>query len=212
MNVRHLLLACAGLLLSAPALALNILLTNDDGYRHPNIRALYQELKAQGHTVRIAAPYADQSGRAGAFLYGREVVPAYPDSYYVKTTQDGTCQSPACAGQEVTVEISGTPVMAALYGLEKVLPRADLVISGPNVGNNLGYVNNFSGTFNAALIALHSGVPALAVSADLKERDAAGVADSLPVWCGIWTAPGSPARPCCPRMSGSTSTCRPWPG
>lgn len=171
------------LALSAPsANALNILLSNDDGYDHPNIRALYETLKAQGHTVKIAAPYTEQSARGGAFFYGREVKvgrdknPTYPDSYYLTTSEKGRCESPACAGQEVTIEISGTPVMALLLGLEKVLPNPDLVIVGPNPGNNLGALNNISGTFNAAATALQRGVPSIAVSVDLKERDTGRVA------------------------------------
>lgn len=169
-------------LAAAPASALNILLSNDDGYDHPNIRAVYQTLKAQGHTVKIAAPYTEQSARGGAFFYGREVKigqdkdPAYPDSYYLTTTEKGRCESPVCAGQEVTIEISGTPVMALLLGLEKVLPNPDLVIVGPNPGNNLGALNNISGTFNAAATALQRGVPSIAVSVDLKEADSGRVA------------------------------------
>lgn len=168
--------------LCAPALALNILLTNDDGYEHPNIRALYQALRKDGHTVRIVAPWKDQSAKGGAFIYGVEVQagrdsdPAYPDSHYVKTWQKGLCHSSVCQGQTVELEISGTPVMAVLYGLEKVLPEADLVISGPNAGHNLGFINHFSGTFNAALMALQRGIPALAVSADLKEKQPERVA------------------------------------
>ena len=166
----------------APALALSILLTNDDGYQHPNIRALYKELKQAGHRVMISAPHADQSGKGGAIVFGVEVVigqdedPAYPDSYFVKTFQSGRCVSEACQGQTVKMEITGTPVMAALYGIEKLLPEADLVISGPNIGNNLGFINHYSGTFNAALAALKRGIPTLAVSADSKEPEPARVA------------------------------------
>ncbi|MEX5550235.1 5'/3'-nucleotidase SurE [Pseudomonas pergaminensis] len=164
-------------LIAPKAFALNILLSNDDGYQHPNIRALYTVLKAQGHTVKIAAPQSDQSARGGAFFFGREVTvghdtdPAYPDSYYISTSDKGVCQSPECAGKEVQIEISGTPVMALLMGLDKVLPHPDLVIVGPNPGNNLGAINMASGTFNAASVALQSGIPALAVSTDLKEQD-----------------------------------------
>lgn len=170
-------LACAG-----QAQALNILLTNDDGYDHPNIRALYQNLRAAGHTVRIAAPWQEQSARGGAFFYGREVFagrdadPAYPDSYYLKTHERVACLSPVCAGREIDAEISATPLMALLYGLSKVLPEADLVISGPNVGHNLGALNAISGTYNAAFGAVQAGVPALAVSADLKEAEPARIA------------------------------------
>ncbi|SDH04250.1 5'-nucleotidase [Pseudomonas flavescens] len=168
---------------ATPASALNILLSNDDGYDHPNLRAVYDTLKARGHTVKISAPYREQSARGGAFFYGREVRigrdrnPVYPDSYYLTTWEDGRCESPACEGKDVRIEISGTPVMAVLLGLEKILPNPDLVIVGPNPGNNLGPLNTISGTFNAAATALHKGVPSIAVSVDLKEKDTARVAE-----------------------------------
>lgn len=167
----------AGLAISAQAQALNILLTNDDGYDHPNLRALYQQLRHDGHTVRVAAPWKEQSARGGGFFYGRETSsgrdtdPDYPDSYYLKTTDEAECLSTVCAGQPVQVAISATPVMSVLYGLQHVMPHPDLVISGPNVGHNIGALNAISGTYNAALAALQTGVPALAVSADLKEQD-----------------------------------------
>ncbi|NJA90128.1 stationary-phase survival protein [Rhodocyclus tenuis] len=176
------LLACG---LPQQANALDILLTNDDGYAHPNIRALYRELSKAGHRVAIAAPAGDQSARGGAFFYGEEVVagrdddPDYPASHYLKTRQGGSCLSDACRGQEVSVEISATPVMAALYGIERVLPHADLVISGPNAGHNLGRINNSSGTFNAATVALVRGYPAIAVSADWQEAAPAAAATEV---------------------------------
>lgn len=169
-------------LFSSPALALNILLSNDDGYDHPNIRALYTALKAEGHHVIIAAPEADQSARGGAFFFGRATTighdsdPAFPDSYYLSTTEAGTCISPACKGQQVELGISATPVMAVLMGLQKLLPHPDLVIIGPNPGNNVGAINAASGTFNAASIAVQAGVPSLAVSTDLKEKNPQRVA------------------------------------
>lgn len=178
-------LLLAGSLLSGQALALNILLSNDDGYDHPNIRALYLALKAQGHNVKIAAPYTEQSARGGAFIYGRKVEtgrdtdPLYPDSYYLTTTEHGVCQSAACNGQPVDIRISGTPVMALLMGLKKVMPAPDLVIVGPNPGNNLGAINAASGTFNAASVALLSGFPSIALSTDLKEKDPQDVARNV---------------------------------
>lgn len=168
-----------------PAAALDILLTNDDGYQHPNIRALYKELRSAGHRVAISAPYSEQSARGGAFFYGVETIagrdedPDYPDSHYLKTREAGVCLSESCAGQKVDIEISATPVMAALYGVERVMPKADLVISGPNVGHNLGWMNNNSGTFNAAAFALGRGYPVIAVSADMKEKDLGQVAHQV---------------------------------
>lgn len=162
---------------ASPAFALNILLSNDDGYSHPNIRTLYTTLKAAGHQVKIAAPQSEQSARGGAFIYGREVRvgrdsdPAYPDSYFISTVETGLCSSEPCAGKQVQIEISGTPVMALLMGLKKVLPTPDLIIVGPNPGNNVGSINAASGTFNAASFAVRAGFPALAVSTDLKDQD-----------------------------------------
>jgi 5'-nucleotidase len=51
------------------------------------------------------------------------------------------------------------------------MPHPDLVIVGPNPGNNLGAINSASGTFNVASVAVQAGIPALAVSTDLKEAD-----------------------------------------
>lgn len=187
MKNASLALIISGCLISSPAFALNILLGNDDGYDHPNIRALYQALKAQGHNVKIAAPFSEQSARGGAFIYGRGVEvgqdadPRYPDSYYLTTTERGVCQSALCKGQPVDIRISGTPVMAILMGLKHVMPKPDLVIIGPNPGNNLGAINQASGTFNAASVALLAGVPSVAVSTDLKETDTAQIARRVAV-------------------------------
>ena len=41
---------------------LDILLTNDDGYDAPGIRAMHQALKAAGHRVTLVAPAQQQSG------------------------------------------------------------------------------------------------------------------------------------------------------
>ncbi|WAH55482.1 5'/3'-nucleotidase SurE [Pseudomonas silvicola] len=170
-------LAVAGVLATPQAWALNILLSNDDGYQHANIRALYSALTAAGHTVAIAAPQSDQSARGGAFYFGREVHvgqdtdPAFPHSYYVSTQESGLCESAGCSGKTVAIEISGTPVMAVLMGLKKVMPHPNLVIVGPNPGNNVGAINAASGTFNAASVAVQAGIPSLAVSTDLKEQD-----------------------------------------
>ena len=51
--------------LTTPAAALNIVLTNDDGFETANIQALYRALSAAGHDVILSAPYAGQSGTSG---------------------------------------------------------------------------------------------------------------------------------------------------
>jgi 5'-nucleotidase len=65
--------------------------------------------------------------------------------------------------------VNGTPVAACLYGIDvkssaKWGVAPDLVISGPNEGNNTGHINASSGTFNNLLYAINRGLPAMAIS------------------------------------------------
>ena len=46
--------------------ALTILLTNDDGYLSPGIRAMRQALLDQGHEVFMVAPAENQSGSSAS--------------------------------------------------------------------------------------------------------------------------------------------------
>lgn len=135
--------------ISIPASALSILLTNDDGYQTANIRALYKALVEAGHSVTVSAPRENQSGKSSSLNFrGRMdagVDTEQPDIHY----------------------LDGTPVMATLYGLDILLDAApDLVISGPNEGQNLGVMTSYSGTVGAAVLATSRGIPAIAVSAD----------------------------------------------
>ncbi len=151
--------------LSPTAMALNIVLTNDDGWETTNIQTLKDTLEAAGHDVIMAAPCTGQSGKGGAMNFIKPV--------NVDESQAGTQEY--CVGDtDTSVAFSkfteGTPVMAAMYGLDVAAQEVwgqdpDLLISGPNEGNNLGYMNNNSGTLGAAMIALSRGVPSIAVSA-----------------------------------------------
>ena len=149
MRIRSLFLggACATSLLCAlPAQALNILVTNDDGYAHPNLRALVRALRADGHTVKVSAPWADQSGIAGAVFFlretqvGRDPDPAYPDVHYLKTTQTGVCAAAACRGQTIDIEVTATPVMAvgASFSALEVVP---LILLGKEAYEHWSYQN-----------------------------------------------------------------------
>lgn len=156
---RYLLVICL-CTYGLPVNALTILLCNDDGYQKSNIRVLYQKLKAAGHTVRISAPKDDQSGKSSSITFLRPV----------EIGKDETDESINFVG--------GTPVMAVLYGLDVLYTTPpDLVISGPNAGNNLGIATNLSGTVGAAVMALKRNVPAIAVSASSSEQNLELVAD-----------------------------------
>lgn len=158
-----------------PAHALNIVVTNDDGCEASTVHALYQRLAAAGHQVIISASMADQSGQGGALAFLRPVtpitVPSRGGNLGAGTPGIATLASVPTIGYGQRVFcVNSTPVGATLYALD-IAARAvfgapaDLVISGPNYGNNTGLINNGSGTVNAALIAVNRGVPAIAVSA-----------------------------------------------
>lgn len=164
--------------------ALNILLCNDDGFTAANIRALYARLKTAGHSVVIAAPVDNQSGRGGfmSFMTPIPKIPAsYTDMYTLSATAKvprGVSVYPALVGQPGVgndpsdADISyvyGSPVMACLYGIDVKAPKKfgaapDLVISGPNEGNNTGHINVSSGTVNNVYYGINRNLPTIGVS------------------------------------------------
>lgn len=145
---------CLAILLvvaTSPASALNILVTNDDGYDSLGITTLKNALVTAGHTVTIVAPFDEQSGRGGAVTTDR-------DSDFAVAQWEAT-----------TWSVDGTPSDAVRVALDGILVGnpPDLVISGMNAGQNLGMTGSVqSGTVNAALAALERGIPSIAVSVE----------------------------------------------
>lgn len=163
-TVVALVLACFAL----PAAALDVLVSNDDGFETANLRALQQKLKAAGHRVIVAAPTQNQSGRGGFVNFLAPIPPLATATRYA-TVAKGAPGVGADPSDADVFYVDGTPVMSLLYGLDVAAPakwgkQPDLVISGPNEGNNTGLVNNSSGTVANALYAINRGVPAIAVS------------------------------------------------
>jgi 5'-nucleotidase len=122
----------------------NILLTNDDGYQAPGLRAL-AEAFAGFATISIVAPSREQSGAAQSLTLRQPII----------------CHSIA----EREWAVDGTPADAVIVALHRLLPeRPDLVISGINWGANLGENVYYSGTVGAAREAALHHIPALAIS------------------------------------------------
>lgn len=166
--------AVAGVGLTLPANALNILLTNDDGCRAPGIDAMYRALTAAGHKVTLVGPLNDSSGISAASV----VVPG--QALAVTELAPGKfCVGPPEGYAAPTGKTSaiGTPVDAVNVGLDVILKDTppDLVVSGSNFGENVGPLTQMSGTLNAAVRAMFKGIPAVAVSTaidmDLIIRD-----------------------------------------
>lgn len=129
------------------AQSLNILLTNDDGYASPGIKAMRAALVAAGHNVTIVAPLENQSGK------GASVVSAE----WVNVIQ-----------QEPGVwSVENTPAVAANVGISLIMKDnpPDLIISGLNFGQNIGRSTSVaSGTVCAALQGVFGNIPAIAAS------------------------------------------------
>lgn len=125
-----------------------ILLTNDDGIHASGLRALYQALR-QEHQVEIVAPESEQSavGHAISLLNPLRVK---------KVRKNGTFFGWA---------VSGTPADCVKIAMAEVLPRRpDMVVSGINLGGNVGINVLYSGTVSAATEAAIMGIRSMAVS------------------------------------------------
>lgn len=164
--------AATALLPLATADARNILLTNDDGLTS-NTLALYQALKADGHDVVVSVPCTNQSGMGAAAYFARPVaLLAAPCRNGAAAVGDPGAGAMTRAGLPAGdfFYVSGTPVMALLYGLDVAAQKRwgrapDLVLSGPNEGQNAGAIILSSGTVSNAQYAAVRGIPAIGLSA-----------------------------------------------
>jgi len=132
---------------------LHILVTNDDGVAAPGIDAIVEALrKVPDTTVTVVAPAKNQSGA------GSKTTPG------TLTATDTTT-----AGGYPAKAVNGYPADTIAYALDQhgIDTRPDLVISGINMGQNLGVLIDVSGTVGAARAAARRGLPALAVSQGL---------------------------------------------
>jgi 5'/3'-nucleotidase len=146
--------------------SLRILLTNDDGWKAPGIRAVYASLTKAGHKVTVVAPLTSQSGMGGRKTYYGTISVTKPDvaPYAEYAGADVYAVGPGASGN------GGSPADAVMFGLSEVFKakKPDLVISGANFGQNTGRIINNSGTAGAAVEAAETGIPTIAVSNECK--------------------------------------------
>jgi 5'-nucleotidase len=123
---------------------MHILLSNDDGCAAPGLLCLAAHLRER-HELDIVAPDRNRSGASNSLTILNPL--------RVHRHDDGT----HC--------VDGTPtdcVHLALTGLLQKTP--DMVVSGINMGANLGDDTLYSGTVAAAMEGRHLGISAIAVS------------------------------------------------
>lgn len=166
------LVSIAALFASASAAARDIVISNDDGLTS-NVVALYRALKDAGHDVIVSVPCRNQSGQGAALRIG------VPLATLREPCLNDAAQAGNPAAGPMTREglpegdfhyVDGTPIMALAYGLDVAAQQRwgrapDLVLSGPNEGQNLGAIVMSSGTVSNAQFAAMRGIPAIALSA-----------------------------------------------
>lgn len=151
---------------------MRILLTNDDGVLSPVLHRSAAALALE-HEVIVAAPAQDQSGKSHSFTHGEGRLLTYG--------LDETAPWPF-------YRVDGTPSDCVKFAVSHLLKHnpPDLVISGPNLGENAGVSAVYSGTVAAAREGALWGLPALAVS--LSESTDAHLAHALEWLRGLLSA------------------------
>ncbi|HEX6137608.1 MAG TPA: 5'/3'-nucleotidase SurE [Casimicrobiaceae bacterium] len=123
---------------------MRILLSNDDGYFAPGLEQLAATLAPHAE-ITVVAPERDRSGASNSLTLDRPLsVRRAPNGFLF---------------------VNGTPtdcVHLAVTGLLSALP--DMVISGINLGANMGDDTIYSGTVAAATEGYLLGVPSVAIS------------------------------------------------
>lgn len=134
----------------------HILVTNDDGIDSPGLHALAQSLQAVGE-VTVIAPDSNRSA------IGRGITIHHPLHLEERPIPGGIR----------AFATDGTPVDCVRFAVSGILERPpDLVVSGINLGSNLGDDVTYSGTVAAALEGMLLGLPAIALSAQATDASA----------------------------------------
>ncbi len=130
---------------------MRILISNDDGVTAPGLAALYGALADYAECV-VVAPEQDKSGASSSLTLDR---PLHPH-----TLANGF------------ISINGTPTDCVHLGLHGLLEQQpDMVVSGINLGANLGDDVLYSGTVAAALEGRFLDRPSFAFSLVSRQVD-----------------------------------------
>jgi 5'-nucleotidase len=133
---------------------MRILITNDDGIYSPGIAALARIASKFGEVI-VVAPDVEQSSMGHAITHSR------PLSYK---------KSPITFEGIEAFRVNGTPADCVTLGTH-IWPNADVVLSGINMGPNLGNSMWHSGTLAAAKQAVLLGLTGIALSTPVGKTE-----------------------------------------
>lgn len=131
----------------------HILITNDDGYESVGLKALIKALSSIAK-ITVVAPATEKSacGHSLTLSSPLRLISVDDDFYKVDNGTPTDC------------------VFISLNNLFKSSKKPDLVISGINIGSNMGEDITYSGTAAAAMEAVLQGVPSIAISQVCKDK------------------------------------------
>lgn len=136
---------------------MKLLLTNDDGIFAEGLYTLAKELE-KDYELIIVAPDNQKSATSHAITISNPLL--------VKKVKLPGIKSKAYS-------VSGTPADCVRVALDKLVEdKVDMVLSGINMGLNLGMDVLYSGTVSAAIEANIYNIPSIAVSAEHKDGKA----------------------------------------
>jgi 5'-nucleotidase len=131
---------------------MRILLTNDDGYDAPGLRALYDAVKPMGE-VFVVAPVVEQSGCSHKLTLGQPIL-VEPREHEVYGRSFAVGSTPADCVRLAVSHLYEEPF--------------DLVVSGINRGANAGIDTFYSGTVAAAREGAIQRISSIAVSQGVR--------------------------------------------
>jgi len=135
-------------------------LTNDDGIHAPGLRALYSALKPDNE-IDIVAPEQEMSAVGHAISLSTPL--------RVKNVMKN--------GEFYGYAVSGTPADCVKIALQELLERPpEIILSGINLGANVGVDIIYSGTVSAATEGAFMGIKSAAISLDTRTNPDFGFA------------------------------------
>ena len=133
---------------------MRILLTNDDGILAEGLISLYEELK-DDFELSVVAPETEMSAVGHAITLSNPL--------RVRRFKRN--------GVFFGYGVNGTPADCIKIGVQEILQqRPDIILSGINLGSNVGINLLYSGTVSAATEGAFLGIPSVAISLNTKNN------------------------------------------
>ncbi len=149
---------------------MEIVITNDDGWRSGGIMVLTRAMTQLGH-VTVVAPDKAQSGMSSAISVNKELTLKH------LTPADAVSEEEKLLIENADIyTTNGTPADCVKLAINAIFggddSRIDLLVSGINHGHNASVNILYSGTMGACFVAAEHSIPAIGFSINWHQDDA----------------------------------------